>query len=48
MAIIDFFDRGWRINPDGVAYVQDDLTHTFSATDLAARESGSAPRPPCG
>ena len=23
MAIIDFFDRGWRINPQGAAYIQD-------------------------
>jgi acyl-CoA synthetase (AMP-forming)/AMP-acid ligase II len=29
MAIIDFFDRGWRGNPQGVAYVQDDRQYTF-------------------
>jgi acyl-CoA synthetase (AMP-forming)/AMP-acid ligase II len=29
MAVIDFFDRGWRINPDGVAYIQDDRTSTY-------------------
>ena len=29
MAIIDFFDRGWRINPDGVAYIQDDRNFGF-------------------
>jgi acyl-CoA synthetase (AMP-forming)/AMP-acid ligase II len=29
MAIIDFFDRGWRINPQGEAYVQDDRRFTF-------------------
>ncbi len=29
MAIIDFFDRGWRINPSGVAYIQDDHAHSF-------------------
>lgn len=29
MAIIDFFDRGWRVNPGGIAYVQDDRTFTF-------------------
>lgn len=30
MAIIDFFDRGWRINPHGAAYIQDDRVFTFS------------------
>jgi acyl-CoA synthetase (AMP-forming)/AMP-acid ligase II len=29
MAIIDFFDRGWRGNPQGVAYIQDDRQFTF-------------------
>ncbi|MBP0592683.1 AMP-binding protein [Paraburkholderia sp. LEh10] len=29
MAIIDFFDRGWRINPEGIAYIQDERSHTF-------------------
>src|SRR5512137_346805 len=29
MAIIDFFDRGWRINPKGAAYIQDDRHHSF-------------------
>ena len=29
MAIIDFFDRGWRINPTGAAYIQDDRRHSF-------------------
>ncbi len=29
MAIIDFFDRGWRGNAQGVAYVQDDRQYTF-------------------
>ncbi|HEV2598872.1 class I adenylate-forming enzyme family protein [Sphingopyxis sp.] len=29
MAIIDFFDRGWRINPKGAAYIQDDRVFTF-------------------
>ncbi|MES2148404.1 MAG: AMP-binding protein [Pseudomonadota bacterium] len=31
MAIIDFFDRGWRIAPDGAAYIQDGQTHSFRA-----------------
>ena len=30
MAVIDFFDRGWTINPQGVAYVMGDRTYTFS------------------
>jgi acyl-CoA synthetase (AMP-forming)/AMP-acid ligase II len=29
MAIIDFFDRGWRINPKGAAYIQDDRHYSF-------------------
>jgi acyl-CoA synthetase (AMP-forming)/AMP-acid ligase II len=29
MAIIDFFDRGWRINPRGAAYIQDDRRYSF-------------------
>ncbi len=30
MAIIDHFDRGWRINPDGIAYIQDDRAVTYT------------------
>ncbi|MCB1856396.1 MAG: AMP-binding protein [Halieaceae bacterium] len=29
MAIIDFYDRGWGINPEGTAYIQDDRAYTF-------------------
>ncbi|MEM5432800.1 AMP-binding protein [Cupriavidus oxalaticus] len=29
MAIIDFYDRGWRINPDGVAYIQGERSFSF-------------------
>jgi acyl-CoA synthetase (AMP-forming)/AMP-acid ligase II len=29
MAIIDFFDRGWRSNPAGAAYIQDDCRYSF-------------------
>jgi acyl-CoA synthetase (AMP-forming)/AMP-acid ligase II len=29
MAIIDFFDRGWRINPTGAAYIQDERQYSF-------------------
>ena len=38
MAIMDFFDRGWRISPAGIAYVQDDLSYTFQeAGELSCR-----------
>jgi len=30
MAIIDFFDRGWSINPQGSAYIQDDHHCSFN------------------
>ena len=30
MAIIDFFDRGWRSNPRGAAYIQDDREYSFN------------------
>ncbi len=29
MAIIDYFDRGWRINPHGVAYIQGERSFSF-------------------
>ena len=29
MAMIDFFDRGWLINPKGAAYIQDERVYTF-------------------
>ena len=29
MAIIDFFDRGWRINPEGAAYLQEGRAYSF-------------------
>jgi len=29
VAIIDFFDRGWRINPGRTAYIQDDREYSF-------------------
>jgi len=29
MAIIDFFDRGWRINPSGTAYIQGERKFSF-------------------
>ena len=30
MAIIDFFDRGWRSNPQGAAYIQDGREYSFT------------------
>jgi len=30
MALIDFFDRGWRINPKGVAYYMDGQEFTYN------------------
>jgi len=30
MAIIDFFDRGWRINPQRTAYIQDERSFSFT------------------
>lgn len=30
MAIIDIFDRGWRANPDGIAYIMGDRKWTFT------------------
>src|SRR5271156_6775050 len=32
MALIDFFDRGWRINPQGPAYIQDGKVTSFTET----------------
>ena len=38
MAIIDYFDRGWRINPRGVAYLQDDREVSYQeAGELSCR-----------
>ena len=30
MAIIDFFDRGWRSNSSGAAYIQDERSYSFN------------------
>lgn len=30
MAIIDFYDRGWNINPAGAAYIQGDRSYSFT------------------
>lgn len=38
MALIDFFDRGWRINPHGAAYIQDRNVTTFAqAGEMSCR-----------
>ncbi|MBX3622965.1 MAG: AMP-binding protein [Rhizobacter sp.] len=38
MAIIDFFDRGWRIHPQGAAYIQDGKVTTFTqAGEMSCR-----------
>ena len=29
MAIIDFYDRGWGMDPDAIAYIQDDRSYSF-------------------
>lgn len=29
MALIDFFDRGWRIDPQGAAYIQDERAYSY-------------------
>ena len=30
MAFIDFFDRGWRINPHGAAYIMGERSYSFN------------------
>jgi acyl-CoA synthetase (AMP-forming)/AMP-acid ligase II len=38
MSIIDCFDRGWRINPRGAAYIQDGRRYSFQKTgELSCR-----------
>lgn len=38
MAVIDFFDKGWAINPKGAAFVMDDTVWTFDeARKLSCR-----------
>lgn len=54
MAIIDHFDRGWSINPDGIAYIQDERSFTFteagelSCLDPSPPSVRSFPRSNCG
>jgi acyl-CoA synthetase (AMP-forming)/AMP-acid ligase II len=53
MAIIDFFDRGWRINPKGTAYIQGERHWSFDevgaqscriANSLLAQDLGDNPK----
>ncbi|BAL24244.1 long-chain fatty acid--CoA ligase [Azoarcus sp. KH32C] len=38
MAIIDFLDRGWRVNPNGAAYIMGERSYSFSEVrDLSCR-----------
>ncbi|ABM57590.1 AMP-binding protein [Verminephrobacter eiseniae] len=38
MAFIDFFDRGWRANPNGIAYIMGERSYTFTqARELSCR-----------
>ncbi|MFY0612728.1 MAG: AMP-binding protein [Hyphomicrobiaceae bacterium] len=40
MAVIDFFDQGWRINPQGIAYTLNDQAYSFAEIrDLSCRIS---------
>jgi acyl-CoA synthetase (AMP-forming)/AMP-acid ligase II len=42
MAIIDFFDRGWRINPYATAYIQDERKFAFQEIgELSCRISNA-------
>jgi len=42
MAIIDFLDRGWRINPNGVAYIADNREYSFTEIrELSCRIANS-------
>lgn len=43
MAIIDLFDRGWRANPHGSAYIQDD--RHASTTAKCANYPAASPMP---
>lgn len=42
MAIIDFFDRGWRINPQGAAYIQDERSFSFQEIGELSCRLGNA------
>jgi hypothetical protein len=47
MAIIDFYDRGWGINPDGIASIYSDEqgeTHT-GVLEIAEQEARLGPPP---
>lgn len=42
MAIIDFFDRGWQLNPNGVAYAMDERKFTFQQTGALSCQIANA------
>ncbi|MEG0051791.1 MAG: AMP-binding protein [Comamonas sp.] len=42
MAIIDFFDRGWQRNPNGVAYAMDTRKFTFQQTGVLSCQIANA------
>ena len=45
MAIIDFFDQGWRSNPRGAAYVVDERSYSFTEIgELSCRIAGMSSR----
>ncbi len=42
MAVMDFFDRGWKQNPRGVAYVMDDRTWSYNEAGALTCQIGHA------
>jgi len=42
MAVTDFFDRGWRANPDGVAFIAGERTFTYNEIGELSCRVGNA------
>lgn len=42
MAVTDFFDRGWRANPDGVAFIAGDRQFTYTEIGELSCQVGNA------
>src|ERR1700745_3516641 len=42
MAGTDFFDRGWRANPDGLAFIAGERTYTYTEIGECSCRVGSA------
>jgi acyl-CoA synthetase (AMP-forming)/AMP-acid ligase II len=42
MAVTDFFDRGWRANPDGLAFIAGERTYTYTEIGECSCRVGSA------